>query len=198
MAPTADKFSGAWGSRVLRLQTSQYVRCRPYCWSSPRFLMTTAALVRHIRFFRAAICVLLKDWWIWWLVLVTVDSVDDYPRESHLPSELPASVSKTAKWILLPFLYLSKVIYTRLELLLGCRYGSNKLGVPTKDYCFLISAILGLNGRLLPFASYRSMVTSRSIVTVVLATRYPRIAELHFLLPLPVWVWLVTCTPPPG
>jgi len=83
------------------------------------------------RFFQAAICVFLKDCCIWWMDLVAVDSVDDYPRESHLPSELPASVSKTAKWILLPFLYLSKVIYTRLELLLSYRYGSNKLSVPT-------------------------------------------------------------------
>jgi len=31
MAPTAEQFSGAWGPRVLRAQTSQYVRCRPYC-----------------------------------------------------------------------------------------------------------------------------------------------------------------------
>jgi len=30
-----------------------------------------------------------------------------------------------------PFLYLSEVFYTRLELLLGCRYRSDKLGVPT-------------------------------------------------------------------
>jgi len=52
--------------------------------------------------------------------------------------------------------------------------------------------------RLLPFASYRSMVTNRSIVAIVLATRHPRIAELLFLLALPQWVWLVTCTPPPG
>jgi len=48
------------------------------------------------------------------------------------------------------------------------------------------------------FASYRSMITSSSIVAVVLATRHPRIAELNFLLPLPVWVWFVTWTPPPG
>jgi len=45
-------------------------------------------------------CVLLKDCWIWWLVLVAKDSVDDYPWESRLPSELPVSVSKTPKWIL--------------------------------------------------------------------------------------------------
>jgi len=56
--------------------------------------------------------------------------LDDCPRESRLPSKLPASVSKTPKWILF-FLYLSKVFYTRLELLLGCEYGSDKLGVPT-------------------------------------------------------------------
>jgi len=29
------------------------------------------------------------------------------------------------------FLYLSKVFYTRQELLFGCGYGSDKLGVPT-------------------------------------------------------------------
>jgi len=63
-------------------------------------------------------CVLLKDCWIWWLVLVTEDSVYGCPRESRLPSKLPASVSKTPKWIL-PFLFLSKVFYTRLELYLA-------------------------------------------------------------------------------
>jgi len=56
---------------------------------------------------------------------------------------------------------------------------------------------LGVNGRVLHFASYRSMVTSGSIVAVVLDTRHLWIAELYFILPLPVWVWLVKCTPPP-
>jgi len=31
--------------------------------------------------------VLLKDCWTWWLVLVADDSVDDYPKESRLPSK---------------------------------------------------------------------------------------------------------------
>jgi len=31
MTPTAEQFSGAWRSRVLRPQISQYVGCRPYC-----------------------------------------------------------------------------------------------------------------------------------------------------------------------
>jgi len=46
---------------------------------SPRSLMTMAALVRHIRFYRAAIYVLPKDCWIWWQILVAEDSVDNYP-----------------------------------------------------------------------------------------------------------------------
>jgi len=129
-----------------------------------------AALVRHIRSFRAAIVFSLRivgyGDWSWWQKTPWTTT----PWVSRLPSELPSSVSKTP----------------RPELLFGCRYGSDKLGVPTLDYCFLISTILGVNGRLLPFASYRSMVTSISIVAVVLATRHPRIAEWHFLLPLPV------------
>jgi len=40
------------------------------------------------------------------------------------------------------------------------------------------------------------MVTSRSIVAFVRTTRHPWFAKLYFLLPLPVWVWLVSCTPP--
>jgi len=75
-------------------------------------------------------CVLLKDCWIWWLVLVAEDSVDDCHRESRLPSKLPASLIRHPNGFS-PFLYLSKVFYTRLELLLGCGYGSDKLGVPT-------------------------------------------------------------------
>jgi len=31
MAPTAEQFSGAWESRLLRPHTSQYVGCRPCC-----------------------------------------------------------------------------------------------------------------------------------------------------------------------
>jgi len=50
--------------------------------------------------------------------------MDDCPRESRLPSKAnPNGFSL--------FLYLSKVFFTRLELLLGCGYGSDKLGVPT-------------------------------------------------------------------
>jgi len=64
--------------------------------------MTIAAVVRNIRFFLAAICVLLKGFWIRWLVHVAEDSVCDCHWESRLPSELPASVSKTPKWVL-PF-----------------------------------------------------------------------------------------------
>jgi len=45
-------------------------------------------------------CVLLKDCWIWWLVLVTEDSVYGCSRESRQPSKLPASLSETPKWIL--------------------------------------------------------------------------------------------------
>jgi len=63
-------------------------------------------------------CVLLKDCWIWLLVLVAEDSVEDCPWGSCLPSELPASVSKTPKRILPISLF-------------GCRYGSDELGVPT-------------------------------------------------------------------
>jgi len=131
-------------------------------------------------------CVLLKDCWIWWLVLVAEDSVVDHSLGKS-PSLGAAGFRRQDTQMDSPlFLYLSKVFYTRLELLLGCRYGSDKLGFPTKDYCFLISAIFGVNGRLLPFASYRSMVTSRSIVAVVLVTRQPRIAEFNFFLSLPV------------
>jgi len=79
------------------IQTSQHVGCRPYCWSSSRSLMTMAALVRHIRFFRAATCVLLKDLgyggWFWWQK--TTWSTTHW--ESRLPWDLPASVSKTPK-----------------------------------------------------------------------------------------------------
>jgi len=99
MVPTAEQISGAWRSRIRRPQTSQYVGCRPYCWSSPRSLMTIAALVRH-KIISSCNCVLLKDCWIWWLVLVAENSMDDCPRESRLPSKLPASVSKTPKWII--------------------------------------------------------------------------------------------------
>jgi len=70
-------------------------------------------------------CVLLKDCWIWWLVLVAEDAVDDCPWESRLPSELAASVSKTPKWnfplfllskVFYIFILLSKVFYTSPEL----------------------------------------------------------------------------------
>jgi len=70
MVPTAEQILGARGLRILRPQTSQYVGCRPYCWSSPRSLMTMAALVRHIRFFQAAIVFSLRTvgygGWSWW------------------------------------------------------------------------------------------------------------------------------------
>jgi len=44
-----------------------------------------------------------------------------------------------------------------------------------------MSPILAVNGRLVHFANYRSMVTSRSIMADVLATRHPRTDELHCL-----------------
>jgi len=31
MVPTAEQISGAWRSRTVRPQISQYVGCRPYC-----------------------------------------------------------------------------------------------------------------------------------------------------------------------
>jgi len=102
MVPTAEQISGAWRSRLLRPQTSQYVGCRPYCWSYPRSLMKIAALVRN-KIISSCNCVLLKDCWIWWLVLVAEDSMDDCPRESRLASKLPASVRKTPKMDSLSF-----------------------------------------------------------------------------------------------
>jgi len=52
------------------------------------------------------------------------------PQGKSPSLEASGFLNKTPKWVL-PFLYLSKVFYTRLELLLGCGYGSDKLGVPT-------------------------------------------------------------------
>jgi len=79
MVPTAEQISGAWRSRILRPQTSQYVGCRPYCWSCPRSLITVAALVRH-KIISSCNCVLLKDCWRWRVVRVTEDSVDGCPQ----------------------------------------------------------------------------------------------------------------------
>jgi len=134
---------------MLRPQTSQYVGCRPYCWPSPRSLITMAALVWHIRSFRSAIVFSSRTvgygGWSWWQKTpwTTTPGKVAFPRSCRFPSaKHPNGFS--------PFLYLSKYFYTRLKLLLGLRYGSDKLGVPTWDYCFLISAILGVIGRLLP------------------------------------------------
>jgi len=116
--------------------------------------MTTAAMVRHVKFFRAAICVLFKDSWIWWLVLVAEDSVDDYPLGKS------------------PFLGAASF-----------RQQDTRMNSPPFSYC--LRSFIADKSFYLHFASYRRVVTSRSIVAVVLTTRHPRIAELHFLLPLP-------------
>jgi len=128
-----------------------------------------AALIRHIRFFRTAIVFSSRTVGYGRRLRGRLP-----PRKVVFPLSCRLPSARHPNGFSL-FLYLSKVFYTRLEILLGCRIDR-----------YLISAILGVNGRLLPFASYRSMVTSRSTVAVVLATRHPRIAELHFLLPLPV------------
>jgi len=98
MAP--EQILGAWGSRILRPQTSQNVGCRPCCWSSPLSLMTMAALVRHIRFYRTSIVFSSRTvgygGWSW----CQKTPWSTTPWESRLPSELPASVSKSPKWIL--------------------------------------------------------------------------------------------------
>jgi len=100
-------------------KTSQYVRCRPYCWSSPRSLMTMAALVQPLRFFRTAIVFSSRTvgygGWSWWQKTswTTAPEKIAFPRSCRLPSARhPNGFSL--------FLYLSKVFYTRLELLLGC------------------------------------------------------------------------------
>jgi len=92
MAPTAEQISGAWGSRILRPQNITVCQMSSLLLILSTFFDDNGCAGSTLKILSNCNCVLLKDCWIWWLVLVAEDSVDDCPRESRLPSKLPASL----------------------------------------------------------------------------------------------------------